>query len=233
MSKELATAADAIRDLKFTGDKTPFVFSSPFVCPHSQCGAYAVHTWGVAKSLNGMMMAREPGGPRIVAARCTSCSQETIWVGSQMVWPLQVLAPAPAADMPIEVIGDFEEARRIHALSPRGSAALLRLVVQKLCPILGSDKKDINKAIGDLVAQQKISPMLQKALDAVRVIGNESVHPGELDIKDDHETVASLFALINFIVYEAITRPKEIGAIYAMIPENKLAGIVARDGPSG
>ncbi|WP_324695493.1 DUF4145 domain-containing protein [Novosphingobium sp. RL4] len=131
--------------------------------------------------------------------------------------------------MPVEVLEDFEEARRIHALSPRGAAALLRLVVQKLCPILGSDKKDINPAIGELVEKGIITGALQQALDSVRVIGNEAVHPGELNLKDDAVTVHSLFKLINFIIEKAITEPKAIDAIYQSLPAGKLAGIAARD----
>lgn len=33
----------------------------------------------------------------------------------------------------------------------------------------------------------------------MRVIGNESVHPGEMDIRDDHDTVFQLFDLVNLI----------------------------------
>lgn len=52
---------------------------------------------------------------------------------------------------------------------------------------------------------RKISPALQQALDSVRVIGNEAVHPGTMDLRDDVFTVLSLFGLVNFIVQKAIT----------------------------
>jgi hypothetical protein len=225
------TAARARGDITFSSNNEVRQSASSFICAHSECGAFALHYWGSIVQVETASSKRPFSDNFFVSARCSACNRETVWSGNEMLWPVHVIAPPPADDMPHELLADFEEARRIHQPSPRGAAALLRLVVQKLCPILGSDKPDINGAIGDLVAQQKISPALQQALDSVRVIGNEAVHPGELDIKDDHDTVESLFKLINFIVYEAITRPKEIAAIYNSLPANKLAGIVTRDKP--
>jgi hypothetical protein len=39
----------------------------------------------------------------------------------------------------------------------------------------------------------------------------------------------ALFDIINFIVQEMITRPREINEIYQKLPENALKGIEARD----
>ncbi|QSR18421.1 hypothetical protein CA833_14700 [Novosphingobium sp. KA1] len=167
--------------------------------------------------------------PMMHLAACSACSQETVFANGKLALPADITAPAPSSDLPQDLMADFEEARKIHMQSPRGAAALLRLVVQKLCPILGSEKKDINGAIGELVEKGVITGALQQALDSVRVIGNEAVHPGELDLKDDSITVHSLFMLINFIVQKAITEPKEIDAIYQSLPAGKLAGIAARD----
>jgi len=59
---------------------------------------------------------------------------------------------------------------------------------------------------------------VQQALEHLRVIGDESVLPGQLDAKDDQETVMQLFELINFIVEDQITRKKKIEAIYQRLP---------------
>lgn len=165
----------------------------------------------------------------LVGALCEACRKEVLFFDGRMLYPAESEAPAPAADMPEEVLDDFEEARRVLPVSPRGAAALLRLLVQKLLPLLGATDGDINSMIGELVASNVISSKIQKALDSVRVIGNEAVHPGTMDLKDDEATAVSLFNLINYIVEKAITEPKEIDAIYAGLPAGKLAGIVNRD----
>jgi hypothetical protein len=70
--------------------------------------------------------------------------------------------------------------------------------------------------------------MVQKALDAVRVIGNDAVHPGQIDT-DDPDTVGKLFSLTNLIVEYMITLPKQVDDIYSGLPEEKLKGIEDRD----
>jgi hypothetical protein len=52
--------------------------------------------------------------------------------------------------------------------------------------------------------------MVQKSLDIVRVIGNEVVHPGVLDLKDDRDTAVQLLKLINSIADQMISHPKNI-----------------------
>jgi hypothetical protein len=49
------------------------------------------------------------------------------------------------------------------------------------------EKGDSSPAIGNLV-KKGLPPMTQESLDCVRVIGNNAVHPGELDLKYDIET---------------------------------------------
>ncbi len=83
--------------------------------------------------------------------------------------------------------------------------------------------------IGDLV-KDELPSRAQQAFDAVRVIGNEAVHPGEIDLRDDLDTVLTLFKLLNLIVEKVITEPKEIDQIYSGLPPGKLKGIEDRDG---
>lgn len=118
--------------------------------------------------------------------------------------------------------------RNIATLSPRGAAALLRLAIQKLCAHLGAGGKNINDDIGNLV-KKGLPVKIQQALDIVRVTGNEAVHPGELDLKDDVETVESLFRLTNIIAQEMISNPKDIDELYSKLPSSKLDGIKKRD----
>ena len=72
---------------------------------------------------------------------------------------------------------------------------------------------DLNTKIGNLV-DKGLRPEIQQSLDVVRVIGNESVHPEELDIRDDPETANTLFELVNLVVQTMITDPKRAKEIY-------------------
>ena len=234
MSNNQTQPSEAYRKSEQGG--VPIGRTSPFVCPFPNCRVYAQHSWGMTQGLiayngtGGTVGRSYAGSDKVAFAHCTSCQQESIFVNGQLVYPLQSAAPPPLADMPLDLMVDFEEARQILRLSPRGAAALLRLVVQKLLPHIGASKADINAGIKQLVENGVISAHLQQALDSVRVVGNEAVHPGTMDLKDDEATALALFNLVNFIVQKAITEPNEVAAIYNSLPQNKLDGINARDG---
>lgn len=145
-----------------------------------------------------------------------------------MIYPDSSGIQPPNPDLAEDIIDDYLEAANIIHRSPRGAVALLRLSIQKLCKQLGEQGKNINDDIANLV-QKGLPPTIQKALDIVRVIGNEAVHPGQIDLKDDKETASKLFDLINIIAQVMITQPKEIAALYETLPADKKAGIADRD----
>lgn len=145
-----------------------------------------------------------------------------------MIYPLSGSAPLPNPDLPDDIKADYEEARSIVSISPRGAAALLRLAIQKLCKHLGEPGKDINTDIGNLV-KKGLAPRVQQALDVVRVVGNESVHPGQIDLRDDPEVAASMFGLVNIIAEIMISQPKHIDRLYNKLPEGKREAITRRD----
>jgi hypothetical protein len=96
--------------------------------------------------------------------------------------------------------------------------------------IRASDQRVIWSAlISGLVAKGLISTRVQTALDALRVIGNEAVHPGTIDLNDDATIAMGLFRLLNFIVEKAISDPKHAEEMFAHLPEGKRRAIAARD----
>lgn len=217
---------------------TPNAFSTKFLCPYAACKTFAVQHWGLVQHLRqispGSATTRNySGNPKIVTGQCEACGRESIFIDGKLLIPEESEAPAPAEDLPIELKPDFEEARSVLAKSPRGSSALLRLVIQKLLPFLGSTKNGIDAAIGELVKVGKIKVPIQRALDTVRVVGNESVHPGEMDLRDDREIALALFRIINLIVETEITEPKRLEDLYQSLPQSKLDGIVNRDKDTG
>jgi len=164
----------------------------------------------------------------LFVSECFNCSKPAIWVHDRLLYPAVRSGAAPNADLPEHILQDYEEARSILNLSPRGAAALLRLSVQKLCKHLGEKGDNINDDIASLI-RKGLDPMIGEALDAVRVIGNEAVHPGSMNLNDDRNTAAELFDVVNAIVDYMISRPKQLKAIYDRLPPEKRKSIDERN----
>jgi hypothetical protein len=162
-------------------------------------------------------------------SRCFNCNDIAIWVQSALVHPVRGDAPLPNPDLPDDVRLDFDEAGRILRLSPRGAAALLRLAIQKLCAFLGEKGKHIDTDIASLV-KKGLDPRIQQALDVVRVIGNNAVHPGQVDLRDDVGTAEKLFDLVNIIADAMISQPKRIAEMFDGLPQGAREAIAKRDG---
>jgi hypothetical protein len=172
----------------------------------------------------------------VMMAVCQGCDDFSLWVRTdgnapkftlglismdyQLVFPAVSQAPIHEENMPEDIRIDFEEARQVFGSSPRAAAALLRLCVQKLCHHLLGKKGDIHKQIGELV-DQGLPPRVLKAFDTIRIFGNESVHPGTVNLNDSPEVALALFSLLNMAVRHCITEEKELEAIRALTPEHK------------
>lgn len=161
---------------------------------------------------------------------CYECNKISIWVYDALVWPLATEAPDPNPDLPDDVRADYDEAGLVVNTSPRSAAALLRQAVQRLCVHLGEKGKSIDADIAALV-QKGLDQRIQRALDVVRVIGNNAVHPGQIDLKDDRATAEKLFGLVNLIADALISQPKHIDAMFDDLPEGAKQAIEKRDAP--
>lgn len=211
-----------------------------FNCPH--CKVYARQSWHYEVFLYSKKtgyLSQSPGytaGADMSVAdlgncsfsKCDYCRNAALWQGKQLAFPLVPSAPPPHKDMPKEVNALYEEAARIAAFSPRAAAALLRLAIDQLTGILGETDRDLNKRIGGLV-QKGLPATVQQALDSVRLIGNDAVHPGEIQFDDKPAMAETLFKLVNFVVERMIAAPKEVEEMYNSLPEPKRIAIIKRD----
>lgn len=195
-----------------------------FHCP--LCSVYASQNW---QELVVITPNAHWANTAFMASLCAHCHQRSFWFDGCMVVPTESPVEPPHHDLPDACLSDYEEARDIVSRSPRGAVALLRLCLQKLMPHLGEEGKNINDDIKYLVTKG-LPSLVQQALDVCRVVGNNAVHPGELDINDTPEIAHQLFQMINFIVEDRITRPKEIQALYSQLPQGAIDAIAKRDG---
>lgn len=205
-----------------------------FTCPH--CRVFAKINWD---SLYSNWLNLQSGHEYYIAV-CDCCKKEMIWQknnkSAKMVYPKQSVIP-PEKDMPEKVRGIYEEASLVLGDSPRASCALLRLALQELMIYLRDNHGDygdlkgkkIDEDIGILVKNHTLPAKIQKALDSVRIIGNNAVHPKELDINDNPDIAETLFKMINLIVKAMITEGKEVDELFAKTPQGARDAIAKRD----
>ncbi len=191
-----------------------------FTCPF--CNVYAVQSW---QRLDNSGYE----GKNLHFSYCNHCYKKGLWLDAQMIFPKQTNISMPNEDLAEDVKELYLQARNIYSESPRGACALLRLAVQKLCIQLGEKGKDLNTDIANLV-KKGLPEKIQKALDIVRLVGNNAVHPGLIVIEDNLEMASSLFELINIIAEKMISEPNRLNELYNSLPQSKLDEISKRDG---
>ncbi|MXX95297.1 MAG: DUF4145 domain-containing protein [Gammaproteobacteria bacterium] len=222
-----------------------------FNCPH--CKVYAQHYWfqvwvkGISNDAPGQWLEipkEKETLPRLVLqewdtntrieaqdlfiGRCHHCKQLTVWIKDVMIYPALGTAPQPNEDLSADIRQDYEEAASICLRSPRGAAALLRLAMQKLCGELGLSGETLNENIGEFV-KKGLDQKVQKAMDYVRVTGNDAVHPGQIDLNDNPEIAGKLFDLVNVVAQAMISQQKMVEEMYESLPEVKKDQIKQRD----
>ena len=233
----------------------PSVRKAAFNCPY--CDAFAHQTWYSvgAKALWGQEKAdllpsiivqdleqhslhlslHQDASPRsqlenVSVASCFSCDKVSVWIYGGLMYP-RTAGGVPLAnpDLSDKIRRDYDEASSILDESPRGAAALMRLAIQELCIEVGQPGKNLNDDIATLV-KVGLDPLVQQALDTVRVIGNNAVHPGVMDLDDDRATAESLFGLLNLIAERMISDPKHVKEVYSRLPDKERKSIETRDG---
>jgi hypothetical protein len=208
---------------------SPVLKASNFTCPQCEVVAHQLW-WSAIAGANAYGHSATQMRPDFAMGLCQHCGKITLWHQGEMIYPLESPAPLPLEETPEAALKTFLEARLVFINSPRASGALLRLSLQQLCVSLSLPGKDLNSDIGQLV-KKGLPVGIQQALDTIRVIGNNAVHPGVIDIDARREDVLALFGLINLIVERMIVEPKRIDAIYQSLPQSTLDQIGKRDSP--
>ncbi len=203
-----------------------------FRCPH--CSVVATMQW----LTNGTLTPQWD----METSKCAGCGECVVWfiprqarnprdakAGAKIIYPLtNSSVDEPSSDMPDKVKALYEEAALVLPHSPRASAALNRLALQLLLVELGQPGKNINKEIASLV-EQGLPPKIQKAMDILRVVGNNAVHPGQIDVNDSPDVAYALFSMLNLIVEDRITTPRQVDELFDSLPSGALDAINRRD----
>lgn len=159
---------------------------------------------------------------------CAACKRLTVWREDERLYPRVTAGiKPPHAEMPKTARELYDEAAAVLPVSRRAAAALARASMEALLKELDGTpgRKNLQDRLGAL--HSKVSPELWKVLTALRVVGNDALH-GDDDalvtlylVEEDSGVVRALFAAINEVVHELVTRPREWEELYALIPESK------------
>lgn len=224
--------------------KEPKFNENSFTCPY--CQTYAEQKWSIYKmpmdvENKFVFNCHQEGYPirnlsvdevenldAISISTCQACKKYHIWHNDKMIVPSDSPIPMPLKDMPKVVKDIYLEARDVYPISYKSACALLRLAVQHLCKELGEKGNNINDDIGSLVSKG-LPERIQKALDIVRVVGNNAVHPGKMDERDTKLYAEKMFKLLNMIVEDRIVKPNEIDDLFDGLPDGAKNAIVRRN----
>ena len=159
----------------------------------------------------------------------------------KVIYPQQVndpRIPNPSKYMPDDVRNMYKEAASVFSLSPRSSAALIRLTLETLLKKhLVNDGKEhsLNIMIGMSNSQQP--ELVTEFMDMIRKSGNEEVHPkyeqlehewGDITKDTNKEEVLYLFNYINSIC-DLLGVANKMQSDYDALPDSQKQAIKNRN----
>lgn len=160
------------------------------------------------------------------ASKCFVCEDWSVWRDRSLIYPPEMAMDQPHEDMPESVRELYNEARAVVGISRRAGAALARGSLERLLKTLDPDAGRVS--LDERIARmaERVSASLWQLLTALRHIGNKSLHvddePDEavtVFLGDEDAGISELlFAAVNDLVDELITRPKRAAAIYSKLP---------------
>lgn len=209
---------------------SPTFGESAFDCP--SCTAYASMSFSQVTNVDG-------NGQAIFTSTCARCDATAAWLrengveGGRLIWPRQRGGIPPHREMPQDARQLYEEARDVAHLSPRAGVALLRVALDVLLRevVKDADGRSLNDVI-KLAVAQGLTPAVWAAMDALRVIGNDAVHPKQLVLgeEDADAKITALCRLLNLVVEQMISAPRLAQEVFDTLPPSAKDGIARRSG---
>jgi hypothetical protein len=153
-------------------------------------------------------------------SRCYNCKGFTVWVRDRLVFPVREDEPAEIVvegefeeveehveedGEDEEVSEDFEEAAAILKKFPRGAAALTRVCIQNMMPLLEQTGKNLDENISSLV-RKGLEVEIQQAMDVLQVVRKSPLQTTEFDLKEENETAKKFFNSLERILERRMLR---------------------------
>lgn len=146
------------------------------------------------------------------------------------LWPISTPSniPLPNADMPDECKKLYNEAALVFNHSPRAAGALLRLCLQVLLTEAKIKGKTIDQQIQNLIKSGE-DPMNVLCMDICRILGNECVHPGIIDLNEEGDIAILFFEFINMTATRLFTAKRQVQEVYQKLPEGARKALEVRN----
>jgi hypothetical protein len=149
---------------------------------------------------------------------CFNCNEMCLWVCDQLIWPRRAGDPEPKLHASPDIQRNDEDGSQTLEASPRGAAALLRLVIEKVCKELGESGESPKDDLASFV-QEDVDARVQKVLEAMRIIESNAVRPAEIGVGDNRATAETLSGLVNLICEKMTIEPRHLQAMYTKLRE--------------
>ena len=104
----------------------------------------------------------------------------------------------PAEDVQ-EFSEDFEQAATILNKSPRAAAALIRVCIQKMIPLLKNTGKNLDENISSLVGKG-LEVEIGQAMDVLQVIRKNPVQENHIDLRAETVMATRMFESLKEIL---------------------------------
>lgn len=146
------------------------------------------------------------------------------------IWPTSTPAdiPPPNPDMPAECHKLYNGAALVFNHSPRTAGALLRLCLQVLLTEAKIEGKTIDLQIQNLIKSGE-DPMNVLCMDICRILGNECVHPGIINLNEEGDIATLFFEFINMTTTRLFTAKRQVQEVYQKLPEGARKALEARN----
>lgn len=223
-----STDSDSAWSEPFTSE-SPQTFTFDMFAP-------TVDPWDAPSGLDGGQVMSGYGSTPVLswrvpeqwaASKCSGCTQSTVWHSDSIVYPVVNLAPIPNRDMPTGPKELYLEAAAVMVVSRRAGAAMARATLERLLIELDpSSPKGARLDDRIIRVLDKVSTSLGEALTIIRHVGNVALHgdPAPDDAlvlildEENTEIIDVLFAAINDLVDELVTRPAVRARLLNAVP---------------
>ena len=146
-------------------------------------------------------------------SRCYNCKGFTVWVRDRLVFPVRGDEPPDVVEVDFEEVAedvqetaedeevseDFEEAAAILNKFPRGAAALTRVCIQNMMPLLEQTGKNLDENISSLV-RKGLEVEIQQVMDVLQVVRKSPLQTTDFDLKEENETAKQFFNSLERIL---------------------------------